>query len=70
MGDLVSVAPDGIVVRDAGGEHRLRLDKTSYVRGFQGNKLTESEIPSVYQAGTGVIVAYEGDLVQTLRPQH
>ncbi len=70
VGKLLSITADRIVLRDAQGERALRLDETSYVRGFQGNKLTASEIPSVYQVGTEVIVAYQGDLVQTLRPQH
>jgi hypothetical protein len=70
VGTLRSITPEGIVLRSAEGEHTLRMDKTSYLRGFVGNRLTEAEYPAVYRAGTGVIVAYEGDLVQTMRPQH
>ena len=70
VGRLTAITADQIVVLDTVGEHALRLDATSYVRGFVGNKLTEAEVPGVYKVGTEVIVAYEGDLVQTMRPQH
>jgi hypothetical protein len=70
VGTLTSITQDQIVVRDALGEHALRMDETSYLRGFQGNRLRGAEIEEVYQAGCEVIVAHDGDLVQTLRPQH
>ena len=70
VGQLAAITADQIVLRDAEGEHTLRLDATSYVRGLVGNKLCEAEVPGVYQVGTEVIVACEGDLVQTMRPQH
>ncbi|NVH71915.1 phytanoyl-CoA dioxygenase family protein [Paraburkholderia sp. JPY432] len=70
VGTLTSIASGQIVVRDAHGEHVLRLDETSYLRGFQGNRLRGDEIADVYQPGCEVIVAHEGGLVQTLRPQH
>ena len=70
IGTLTSITADRIVVRDADGEHVLRLDETSYLRGLQGNRLRGDEISGVYQPGCEVIVAHEGGLVQTLRPQH
>ena len=70
VGTLTAISADRIVVRDAQGDHPLRVDATSYIRGFQGNKLNAAEVPGVYQPGTEVIVAYEGELVQTMRPQH
>jgi Phytanoyl-CoA dioxygenase (PhyH) len=70
IGILTLLEPNRIVVLDGEQEHLLRLDETSYVRGFQGNRLLPEEVTSVYQIGTEVIVAYDGDLVQTMRPQH
>jgi hypothetical protein len=70
IGVLTTMTEDKIVVRDGDREHTLRLDETSYVRGLQGNRLVPQEFASVYQVGTEVIVAYENDLVQTMRPQH
>lgn len=70
VGTLTSIMPDRIVVLDADGEHVLRLDETSYLRGFQGNRVRGDEIADVYHPGCEVIVAHEGGLVQTLRPQH
>jgi len=70
VGALTAISPTQVVIRDAHGEHALRVDSTSYIRGLVGNKLTASEVPEVYQMGTEVIAAYEGDLLHTLRPQN
>jgi hypothetical protein len=70
VGTLTSITANQIVMRDAQGEHVLRLDETSYLRGLQGNRVRGDQIAEVYQPGCEVIVAYEGDLVQTMRPQH
>ena len=70
VGRLTAITDSQIVLRDEQGEHRLRVDQTSYIRGFQGNKLKSSEVPELYRPGTDVIVAYDADLVQTMRPQH
>ena len=50
MGTLTSIAPDQIVVRDADGEHVLRLDETRSLRGFQGNRVRGDLPTSISQA--------------------
>ncbi|WP_022981560.1 phytanoyl-CoA dioxygenase family protein [Ideonella sp. B508-1] len=70
VGKLVERTDTHVVVEDAQGRHKLRLDGASYIRGLFGNKLTAPEIPDVYPIGSEVITAYEGDLLQTMRPQN
>jgi hypothetical protein len=70
VGTLASISHDQIVISDAQGEHILKMDETSYIRGFNGNRLTSAEVLAIYTPGFEVIAAYEGDLLQTLRPQH
>lgn len=71
IGEVLSLTDDHIVIRHQDGKaHTLRRDASSYIRGFQGNKLTPAEVAPLYPVGTPVIAAYEGDLLQTLRPIH
>jgi hypothetical protein len=71
IGTVSAITDDQIVIRHQDGkDHTLRRDATSYIRGFQGNKLTPAEVSALYKVGTEVIAAYDGDLLQTLRPIH
>jgi hypothetical protein len=70
VGRLTAMTEAQIVLCDVQGEHTLRLDDTSYIRGYQGNKLNISEARELYRPGTDVIVAHDSDVVQTMRPQH
>jgi ectoine hydroxylase-related dioxygenase (phytanoyl-CoA dioxygenase family) len=68
IGELTAITAEQLVVRDAKGDHCLRLDGTSYIRGLLGTRLTETEVAEQYPLGTEVIVAHEHGLVQTMRP--
>jgi len=71
VGSISALTDHQIVIRHQDGrEYALRRDATSYIRGFQGNKLSPAEVAPIYKVGTSVIAAYEGDLLQTLRPVH
>lgn len=68
IGELIEITSEQLVVRDTQGDHRLRLDDTSYVRGLMGTRLTEAEVSEQYPLGSEVIVAHGDGLVQTMRP--
>lgn len=70
VGTVVSIHDGQIAIADSHGEHILRMDETSYIRGFHGNRLTGAEVLDMYTPGFEVIAAYEDDFLQTLRPQH
>lgn len=69
VGTVVSVTAEQVVVRDSRGEHTLRFDDRSFVRGFQGDQMPIAEVAQRYHAGLEVIAAFDGDRVVNLRPQ-
>lgn len=69
VGTIAAVTSEKVVVRDERGEHTLRFDKNSFVRGYHGDQMSLSDVPSRYQVGLEVIAAFEGDRVTNLRPQ-
>ena len=69
LGVLTHVTPEGITIEDAVGRHELVFDANSFVRGFRGDQMPLAEVPSRYQPGMEVIVAFQGDRVTNMRPQ-
>lgn len=69
-GTLTGVTETGVTVADARGIHQLRFDATSFVRGHRGDQMPIADIPARYKAGDDVIIAFDGDRVVNMRPQH
>ena len=69
-GTLRSVTTSGVTIEDADGLHELAFDAASFVRGHRGDQMALADIPSRYQPGDDVIIAFDGDRVVNMRPQH
>jgi len=69
VGTLTAVSPDGVTIRDDKGEHALRFDAASFVRGHHGDQMVLADVPGRYQPGADVIIAFDGDRVVNMRPQ-
>lgn len=69
VGTVTKVSAEGVSIRDARGEHDLRFDGSSFVRGHRGDQMVLAEVPDRYAPGVEVIAAFEGDLVVNMRPQ-
>ena len=69
VGTIADVSAQHVVIRDDRGEHRLRFDERSFVRGYQGDQMPLGDVPARYRVGLEVIAAFEGDRVINLRPQ-
>jgi len=71
VGSIVAVSDSEVTLTDAkGGQHTLRFDEKSFVRGNMGDQMPLSAIPSRYHPGDEIIVLTDGDRVINLRPQH
>lgn len=69
VGTIRAVSEHGVTIKDGCGEHILRFDATSFVRGSQGDQMVLADVPNRYAPGVDVIAAIEGDLVINMRPQ-
>ena len=69
VGTIAAVTAQSVIIKDARGEHTLRLDERSFVRGVQGDQMPINGVPTRYHFGLEVICAYDGDRVVNLRPQ-
>lgn len=70
VGDVVSIAPDQIEVRNMSGVTPLRIDRDTYVRNHMGQKLSDEEIVNYFRPGSAVIIAHDGDMATVVRPPH
>jgi hypothetical protein len=70
VGTLTAVAADQLTVKDAVGEHTLRIDADSYCRDQVAKRILEPELASAFAPGSEVIIAIEGGRVKNMRPQH
>jgi hypothetical protein len=70
VGRLTEVGTEQLRVRDTRGEHVVRLDDKSFVRGMLGDQMTRADIPARFAPGDAVIIAVEHDHVINMRPQH
>jgi hypothetical protein len=69
-GRVVDVSAEGIKLRDAHGTRALVFDDNSFVRGHRGDQMALVNIPTRYKPGDDVIVAFDGNRVVNMRPQH
>jgi hypothetical protein len=70
VGTLTSIDGRGLCVRDGHGEHQLKLDENSFVRGLHGDQMSLDDIPVRYAVGDPVIIATVDGRVANMRPQH
>lgn len=70
VGDVVSIAPDRVEVRDTAGITALRIQPDTYVRNHMGEKLSNQQIVDFYAPGSPVIIAHDDDLATVVRPPH
>jgi 1-deoxypentalenic acid 11beta-hydroxylase len=68
VGHVIEVSAETVTVRDAKGDHTLKFNAGSFVRGKQGDQMPLADIPARYPAGLEVIVAHDGDIVTNMRP--
>jgi len=69
VGTLTAVSAEKVTIRDARGDHELRLDEKSFVRGTLGDQMPIAEIPKRYKPGNAVIAAFDDGRVVNMRPQ-
>ena len=70
VGTLTTVGADRLTVKDAVGEHTLRIDADSYCRDQVAKRILQPELASAFPPGSEVIIATEGARVKNMRPQH
>jgi hypothetical protein len=70
VGNVEEISVDHIVVRDASGSRRLRIDPDTYVRNTVGQKLNGTDITDFHKVGSEVIIAYDDDRASVVRPPH
>ncbi len=70
IGEVVSIAPDQIEVRNADGNIKLRIDATTYARNTPGRRLSGEAITKLFTPGTSVIATSDGAVATLLRPIH
>lgn len=70
VGEVVSVAPDRIEVRDSSGITSLRIRPDTYVRNHLGRKLSGQAIVDYFSPGSPAIVAHDGGVATVVRPPH
>lgn len=70
VGHIEEISQSHVVVRNDTGQHRLSVDRDTYVRNTVGQKLNGTEITDFYKAGSEVIIAYDGDRASVVRPPH
>ena len=72
VGEVVSVAPNKIVVKDdVIGEKAVRIDTSTYARTTLHQRIWGQKIVDEFTPGSRVIVGYdEGDVATVVRPTH
>jgi hypothetical protein len=70
IGNVVSIAPDRIGVRDASGVTTLRIEPSTYARTTLHQRLHGQEIVDEFQPGTRVIVGHHDGVATVVRPTH
>ena len=68
IGEVVSIAPDRIELRDHNGVTALRIEPETYVRTEMHQRLHGQDIVELYRPGTKAIAAYDDGVVASLRP--
>jgi ectoine hydroxylase-related dioxygenase (phytanoyl-CoA dioxygenase family) len=70
VGDIVSIRPDRVEVRDENGVTALRIEADTYVRNQMGQKLSDAGIVEFFKPGSPVIIAHDHDKATVVRPPH
>ena len=70
VGEVVTIAPDRVEVRDGSGVTSLRIKPDTYVRNHMGEKLSDQQIVDFFKPGSPVIIAHDDDLATVVRPPH
>ncbi|MEQ1881889.1 MAG: phytanoyl-CoA dioxygenase family protein [Burkholderiales bacterium] len=70
IGDVVSIAPDRIEVRDEQGVKALRIEHETYARTTHHDRLWGDAILKEFAPGTRVIVGHDNGVATVIRPTH
>jgi hypothetical protein len=67
VGDIVTISPEEITIKQPGGDVSLKIDADTYVRNPGSDRLMGDAIAQFYKPGTEVIVGRRGDTATLVR---